>query len=199
MAPKKRNVRAGGDSGGRDEKRRREESMSVPEGSVASSQGDGVLQTTHGNVKDRSVGGSNKVQFSWKSGRPTQNEVPTIVAVLPEREQPSTTGGSDTQSSEWYESIRLKGLRSKDSMQALDLVAYVRQDLFPKLKFIMDERQLLYTEDKKTICQKIMDDMGVIETRRQSWWELYKNTILKRLNSKRADVTSAIKRRFVSK
>lgn len=198
MPPKKRNGKAGGDALGREEKRPREESVSVPEGSVASSQRHGVLQTTHDNGIDRSVGGSNKVQFSWKSGRPIGDGVPNVVAVLPQREQPSTTG-SETQSSEWYESIRLKGLRSKDSMQALDLVAYVRQDLFPKLKFIMDERQLLYTDDKKTICQKIMDDMGVIETRRQSWWELYKNTILRRLNSKRADVTSAIKRRFVSK
>jgi hypothetical protein len=35
--------------------------------------------------------------------------------------------------------------------------------------------------------------------RAAEWWETYKLLILKTLNSKRADVTAAIKRTFLSK
>jgi hypothetical protein len=37
------------------------------------------------------------------------------------------------------------------------------------------------------------------EQRAPQWWELYKNKIVQTLNSKRADVTSCIKRVFMRK
>jgi hypothetical protein len=41
--------------------------------------------------------------------------------------------------------------------------------------------------------------MGLTDGRAAAWWELYKNKLVANLNSKRADVTSAIKRTFMSK
>jgi hypothetical protein len=39
----------------------------------------------------------------------------------------------------------------------------------------------------------------VRDQRAGQWWELYKNKIVQTLNSKRADVTSSIKRVFMRK
>jgi hypothetical protein len=67
------------------------------------------------------------------------------------------------------------------------------------LKFFMDSRQLTYSTAEDTICYKICTDLGLSEMRAASWWEANKLQIAKTLNSKRADVTSAIKRVFMSK
>ena len=86
-----------------------------------------------------------------------------------------------------------------ETMLTCDLVAYVRNNLFPKLKFFMDPRQLMFSTDTNSICFRICQDMRLKDNRAAAWWELYKNKIVQTLNSKRADVTAAIKRCFMSK
>jgi hypothetical protein len=194
----KKRTNLGGKTGKDAGKRSREDDLSAAGESTTSSKIESLLQPTRTSGQDRVPSTTSKVPFSIRSGKPDGNSVPAMVAVVPEREQQSITG-SETPSAEWYDQIRKKSLRSKDSMFTMDLIAYVRTDLFPKLKFIMDQRQMVFSYDKKTICQQIMADMGVKECLKSGWWECYKNKILKTLNSKRADVTSAIKRRFVSK
>jgi hypothetical protein len=195
---RKRNA-GGGKQGQVPAKKTREEEVSEAVASTVSVGRELVLRTTQdSNGPEQAASAASKVPFSIRSGKPDGNHVPATVAVLPQPEQQSTTG-SETQSSDWYDQIRRKGLTSKDSMLAMDLINYVRADLFPKLKFFMDKKQLDYSEDKRTICQQIIADMGVKEGPAASWWECYKNKIYKTLNSKRADVTQAIKRQFLSK
>ena len=56
-----------------------------------------------------------------------------------------------------------------------------------------------FLESKDTICYQICRDIKVKESRAASWWEIYKNKIIQTLNNKRADVTAAMKRTFMSK
>jgi hypothetical protein len=77
------------------------------------------------------------------------------------------------------------------------LNAYVRNSLFPKLKFIMGKQQMSYSPDGNTICGKICNGVGMTDPKLAvSWWEHYKDMIADILNAKRADVTGAIKRAF---
>ena len=100
---------------------------------------------------------------------------------------------------DWFETCRKKNRLGNDSMHDVDLITYVRNELFPKLKFVMDARQLMFSSSNNTICYQICRDMKVKEIRSVAWWELYKNKIVQTLNNKRADVTAAMKRVFMSK
>jgi hypothetical protein len=134
--------------------------------------------------------------FSLKTGNP--NIPPPLQEVVILNNTPSV-GTSDYTSSELYEVLRKKGRMGSESMLLKDLVMYVRNDLFPKLKFIMHSKQLTFSVSPDTICYQICADLGLTEMRASAWWELHKHKLLKTLNSKRADVTSAIKRAFMSK
>ena len=79
-----------------------------------------------------------------------------------------------------------------------DISNYVRNDLFPSLKFIMSDKQLQYSPDTSSLCTLICVAMGLHDpTAAVTWWERYKNMIAYVLNSKRADVTGALKRSFM--
>jgi hypothetical protein len=135
--------------------------------------------------------------FSIKSGNPIHRPPLGEVVINPNT---SSVVSSEYTSSELYETLRKKGrMGSESAMLLKDLVLYVRRDLFPKLKFIMHSKQLAFSTAPDTICFKICSDLGLAEMRASAWWELHKNKLVKTLNSKRADVTSAIKRIFVGK
>ena len=131
--------------------------------------------------------------FSLKTGNPNPLQEVVILNNTP------SVGTSDYTSSELYEVLRKKGRMGSESMLLKDLVMYVRNDLFPKLKFIMHSKQLTFSVSPDTICYQICADLGLTEMRASAWWELHKHKLLKTLNSKRADVMSAIKRAFMSK
>lgn len=82
-----------------------------------------------------------------------------------------------------------------------DLRQYVRYQLFSKLKFIMNEKQMNYSRDKGSFCMMICSALGFggDDDVAVGWWEEYKDKVLVALNNKRADVTAAMKRTFLSK
>jgi hypothetical protein len=100
---------------------------------------------------------------------------------------------------DWFEQCRQKGRMGSESMLDCDLVSYTRNILFSKLKFFMDQRQQNYSSAEDSICFRICRDMGLKDNRAAAWWELSKNKIVQLINGKRADVTAAIKRVFMSK
>ena len=71
-----------------------------------------------------------------------------------------------------------------EAILASDLIVYVRNDLFPKLKFVMNNRQLMFATESNTICYQICKDMGLREEKKTQWWEMYKTKIVQTLNSK---------------
>jgi hypothetical protein len=134
-------------------------------------------------------------QFNMKTAQPT---VPNEVVVNPDEARSVTTSETLT-SGDFYEELRKKGRMGSASMLDCDLVSYVRNDLFPKLKFVMDKRQLQFSTEKDSICFQICSDLGLTGPRASAWWEIYKNKLVSKLNSKRADISAAIKRVFMSK
>jgi hypothetical protein len=138
-------------------------------------------------------------QFSMRTGVPVAAAATPLQMVVVTGARTPSVSNSDYTTAELYEVLRQKGRMGDDDMLHQDLVMYVRNDLFPKLKFFMHKSQLLYSAVDDTICYQICADLGLSETRACSWWEKNKQKIAKTLNSKRADVTSAIKRVFMSK
>lgn len=80
-----------------------------------------------------------------------------------------------------------------------DLVGYVRHELFPKWKFFMNRKQLEFSNQPDTVCYQICKGMHVFDTYAVKWWEECHDKILDTLNSKRADVTAAIKKGYFRK
>jgi hypothetical protein len=146
------------------------------------------------------LGSAGGVSFQYNSGvlpKGKSDGVPSNVDVNGET---FNSNGPDTVlSGDRYEFCRKVGKLAGGQMAAVDLIGYVRTELFPKLKFFMDKRQLVFSGERGTICDLICRGMSVGDGRAAEWWETYKLLILKTLNSKRADVTAAIKRTFLSK
>ena len=106
----------------------------------------------------------------------------------------------DHQSKAFFEACQRNGRLDSEGILQKDIRAYVRYELFPKLKFIMNDRQLEYSPERNTICGLICEQMGLEDPKAAvSWWERYKDMIADVLNAKRADVTGAIKRAFLRK
>ena len=161
------------------------------------SRGSGVVSSvvnTVGNTHNRSL-------FHMRTGLPTTTvptPVPTVVMVG--LQDQSSLGTEDVQqSARIFETCRKKGRMGSDAMLEIDLIAFVRGDLFSKLKFFIDPKQLMFSTTEDSICYVICKDWNLKTDRAAQWWELYKDKIVHTLNCKRADVTAAIKRSFMSK
>ena len=138
--------------------------------------------------------------FTMKTGIEVQplSRPPSVVAVSPAPE--TNMGNGDHESKTWFEACQRNGRMDNDAMLTKDISAYVRYDLFHKLKFIMNNKQLNYSSEPTSICGQICIAMGLLEEKEAvSWWERYKEMIADVLNAKRADVTGALKRAFLRK
>ena len=91
------------------------------------------------------------------------NNVPNEVVLQSETQ---SLGLSVNPCAEWYESIRVKRRLGDEMILVCDLITYVRNSLFPRLKFFMDPRQLMYSNEVNTICYQICKDMGIREEKR---------------------------------
>lgn len=139
--------------------------------------------------------------FQLKTGVPIlpASNPPSVVAVN-RATVASNEVNLDHESKTWFEACQRNGRMDNEAMLAKDIGAYVRYELFPKLKFIMNSKQLNYSSDKTSICGLICKAMGLLEEKAAvSWWERYKDMIADVLNAKRADVTGALKRAFLRK
>ena len=123
---------------------------------------------------------------------------PSVVAV--NRAPAQTEVNLDHESKTWFEACQRNGRMDNEEMLTKDIGSYVRYELFPKLKFIMNSKQLNYSSDKSSICGLICHAMGLVDEKASvSWWERYKDMIADVLNAKRADATGALKRVFLRK
>ena len=145
------------------------------------------------------IASASRVTFSLLSGRAQLTNEASVPGEVEVQKDNSSLETSSNSCGEWYETIRQHSKIGGEAILASDLIAYVRNDLFPKLKFFMDNRQLMFSNESNTICYQICKDMGLREEKKAQWWEMYKTKIVQTLNSKRADVTSAIKKLFMSK
>jgi hypothetical protein len=147
-------------------------------------------------------------RFNLQTGAPLYSQatsvscLPSVVAVMPQSRPQSlvTEVNADHESKTWFEACQRNGRMDNETMLTKDISTYVRYELFPKLKFIMNSKQLNYSSEEKSICGLICTAMGLVDEKAAvSWWERYKDMIADVLNAKRADVTGAIKRAFLRK
>jgi hypothetical protein len=123
---------------------------------------------------------------------------PSVVGVNPAPAQSEVN--LEHESKTWFEACQRNGRMDNEEMLTKDIGSYVRYELFPKLKFIMNSKQLNYSSDKSSICGLICHAMGLVDEKTSvSWWERYKDMIADILNAKRADATGAMKRVFLRK
>ena len=116
------------------------------------------------------------------------------------RSRKSSAQGMRTK--DWFEACQNSGRLDHAGILAADVNGYVRKTLFPKLKFIMSERQMNFSKEKGSFCMLICTGMGLCvedEDVMVSWWEAHKMTVGYILNQKRADVSSAVKLCFQRK
>ena len=100
----------------------------------------------------------------------------------------------------FFEDCQRYGRIDREELLVKDITGYVRKDLFPKLKFIMNDRLLVYSMNPNSICSIICQEMGLKDPNTQlAYWERFKGMIGNVLNMKCNDVTGSIKRAFMSK
>jgi hypothetical protein len=141
-----------------------------------------------------------KETFSLLTGmpRPISNGLLSSVEAGPPLEQPQASDMLGNHPSKgWMEALQSQGQMDNDEIVKKDIIGFVRNDLFPKLKFIMGKQQLEYSPFENSICGKICAALGMKNAAAAvTCWERHKNMIADVLNAKKADVTGAIKKEF---
>jgi hypothetical protein len=116
--------------------------------------------------------------------------------ILERREEAVSTVTVSTKPSEtWFESTRPG--TDADEARRIQLISYVRQDLFPGWKFFTDPRQLVFDASETSLVRHICLGMHVKRDFWADWWELNKTELVTTLNRKRTDVTAMVKKIFI--
>jgi hypothetical protein len=143
-------------------------------------------------------------QFSLSTGkelaRTAQTAAPPSVIEVGLVNGSVSDATGEHQSKTWFEACQRRGRMDNEDIMMKDISTYVRYELFPKLKFVMNNKQLSYSLESTSLCNRICMDMGMVDPKMAMlWWERYKDLVADVLNAKRADVTGALKRSFLSK
>jgi hypothetical protein len=154
--------------------------------------------TTFSQEPNKVQAGSKSMTFSLKHGISLEG-VPKEVDCLGTGATESSMVSSELPCREWFHKIQEKTTGGSIKIYEADLVEYVRNQLFRSWKFFTHKKQLTFADEKGTICQFILSAMNVKEKYKMTWWNNYSIKILKTLNEKRSDVTSAIKKAFMGK
>jgi hypothetical protein len=121
---------------------------------------------------------------------------PSVVAVNAGGSIGGSTG--ENQVKVWFEACQKNGCLNNKAMLVKDIITYAGHKLIPKLKFNMNNNQLKYSTDPKTLCALSCRDMRMLDPNTAvTWWESYKGMIADVMNAKHADVTGALKKAFV--
>ena len=90
--------------------------------------------------------------------------------------------------------------RNHDKARTLrELETFVKSVLFKAMKFITNEAQLEFSEKKDTLCGYVCDHLHITPTYRYEFWKDHKAKIGEKLNKKRTDVNSAMKKEYICK
>jgi hypothetical protein len=78
---------------------------------------------------------------------------------------------------------------------------FVRESLFPHLKFFVNEDELMWSIEKQSIAQFVVQGLHIPgnEEVRRKWWHNHSSIVLRELNRRRSDVVSMMKKMFMSK
>ena len=140
--------------------------------------------------------------FSLRTGTVIQAP-PGAGYITPTMPAPEVVGSHLVEKHEctvFFEDCQRNGRIDREELLVQDITGYVRKDLFPKLKFVMNDRLLVYSTNPNSICSLVCQEMGLKDPNTQiAYWERFKGMIGNVLNLKRNDVTGSIKRAFMGK
>lgn len=99
---------------------------------------------------------------------------------------------------ETWQFVEAAGKWDDESIK-LTLSTYVKQKMFPHLKFIQGKSMIAYSNDTKSVCGQILARLNVPASMGPKFWERYSRKVECYLNSKRNDTATALKNAFFSK
>ena len=97
--------------------------------------------------------------------------------------------------------VWIKQQESMHLMQQQDkeFERFVKSGLFPNLKMITSDKQLMYDVRPQSLCQWVLAKMNVKPEHKLSFWDNCKDKINKGLKHRRNDINTNMKCRFMSK
>ena len=111
-----------------------------------------------------------------------------------------TTGGSSSKftAAETWRFVESGGKWDDESIK-LTLSTYVKQKMFPHLKFMQGRSMIEFSKDQRSVCGQILARLNVPAGMAKKFWERYSRKVECYLNSKRNDSATALKNAFFSK
>jgi hypothetical protein len=128
------------------------------------------------------------------------DNVPMAINTMAASEDVSsqTTGTSKLTANETWRFLESAGTWDDESIK-LTLSTYVKQKMFPHLKFIQGKSMTGYSVDQRSVCGQILSRLNVPRVWGEKFWEHYGRKVECYLNSKRNDTATALKNAFFSK
>ena len=123
------------------------------------------------------------------------------------REEDSSTLDSDSQSEGlsactatpadlWVHNLEAKQRMQQDHKE---FERFVKNRLFPKLKMITSDAQLVHDNRPNSACQWVIEQMHVGEKHKIAFWDLCKGKINAGLKARRNDINTNMKKKFMGK
>jgi hypothetical protein len=206
MAPPKNKPRGTGHSGKRKGTGKTTQSNKRRKDTTAAT--DSLVASTRKQPPDKATAPTPPSQPPWtgSSGRAGKSGTTTLALpnghatvpkdILERREEAVSTVTVSTKPSEtWFESTRPGA--NADEARRIQLIDYVRKDMFPGWKFFTDPRQLVFDASETSLVRHICLGMHLKRDYWADWWELNKTELVTTLNRKRTDVTAMVKKIFI--
>ena len=74
--------------------------------------------------------------------------------------------------------------------------SFVKDQLFRDLKFIPSGQMMLFSTNKRSLCQLVCTALNIAPTEQQKYWDTYYRCVEKSLNTARNDSVAAVKKSF---
>lgn len=85
--------------------------------------------------------------------------------------------------------------KAKDCIE-WEMEKFIRDHIFPKMKFITNDNTLAYSSSKNSVCQKILSGVNCDIDNEQAFWNNYKGSIFNMMKICRSNTTASMKTGF---
>ena len=136
------------------------------------------------------------------SGNPVPRQYSTSGRMIPTTIVSSNgqqeNGSQEPQRRDWSQMLSA-GINEAGRLHQIK--KFVRESLFPHLKFFVNEDELMWSIEKQSIAQFVVQGLHIPgnEEVRRKWWHNHSSIVLRELNRRRSDVVSMMKKMFMSK
>jgi len=75
----------------------------------------------------------------------------------------------------------------------------VKGEIFHMMVFIPNPTVTAYSKFPHSLCQKVCTHLNITDEHQEHFWKLYSKVVVQKLNCKRSDVSTALKKVFRGK